>query len=126
MYIVNDKKDYLVKTTVELGELYGCERPQDITITLKEPGGLDFIELQEGIDPESPNYQAMTKKVIELLPSVIVSHNLHKDADTPLTNAEVVNFIVERAETMTRVINQYTQEVLFLSAKRKQGDESEI
>ena len=113
--------DFLIKTKIFLGKVYGFEKDEEVFIELKEPKGIEFMKLNQYVSNEQDGTK-LFESIFHLLPSVVVSHNFYKDEKTLLTNQEVVDFLNTKLEAITEVINTYSNEVLFLLLKAKQEE----
>ena len=114
MFIAN-QDDFILKHRINLGDVFNQEKEEDVFVVLKEPKSLDFIRLNDTIsNAGKEDGTKLFEKIVELLPKVIVEHNLYKDEKNILNNEEVVDFISCKTEALTKLVNEYSEKVLFL------------
>jgi hypothetical protein len=61
---------------------------------------------------------AIIEAFLEMLPSVIVSHNLMRDNDTALSKPELVEVIEQKLELFMHMLVEYKAKVLFTQGKK--------
>jgi hypothetical protein len=122
MVIVKDKS-YLITTRIEIGHHFGREKGEAY-VKLSEPNNADLFRLKGA----SGNELEMLAAFSEILPRVIVEHNIYKPG-TPVevlrSPEEVRDLIIERLGIYVDVVSKYCEEVVFIlgskSAPRSDG-----
>lgn len=119
MVIVTDRKDYLIKTRVNIGHFFGAA-PEDGFVELVEMDTFDSNRMARAAKAakDGADNSEMMQLFRELLPKVIVDHSLYKDKDTKHTEAEVADIIFAKVDLVSYVIDQYGREVLFTLGKK--------
>lgn len=114
---IPDTKKYFINTKIDLTELLEAE--EEVYIVLKEPTGLEFMNLQKTIqkntkEDKKVDETALFEEIYKLLPKVVVEHNIYKSENKKMNSDEVVEFIGSKISVLTEVITTYSNDVLFL------------
>jgi hypothetical protein len=119
MVIVKDKS-YLVTTRIELGQFFG-RAPEEAPLTLKETNVKQTMRIraaaQKGDDEAFIVFS-------EIFPEVITDHAFYKSETERMTNAEVVELIMERPEMYAEVVRRFIKDTVFTLGS-KSGEKSE-
>lgn len=113
--IVQPAGPWLVSETVLLGDCFGGAL-EDAFVELRELSAIDMSRLQKALASadEVRNVEAFG----EILPRIIVDHNIGKDETTKYSPEELRDLIMSKAEAYYRVLRQYSEKVLFTQGKR--------
>jgi len=115
MVVVKDKS-YLITTRIEVGHHFNRERGEAY-IVLREPNNSDLFRLKAAAKDEA----AMLAAFSDILPRVLVEHNLYKPAEPAevlLSPEEVRDLIVDRLGIYVEVVAKYCEEVVFTLGSR--------
>lgn len=116
---VKARKPYggLTTTQIDIGKFIDDD---DSFIVLKEPSVRQSMFLrapQEGLDGES----AMVAAFLEILPDLIVDHNLYEDEDKLMDKQGVADIICDKTPLALFVLKEYSEK-LFPAPPKKAGD----
>ena len=119
MYIKNKNYDNaLRKVRIEIGKLIGLETDAEAYLVLKEMDTLTTLKMKGLTDD--------TDKLIEffkdVLPSLIVEHNFYETEDKKMTHKDVANFIFEKLEVSTKVVEEYSSAIFRIKPAAEDGD----
>lgn len=117
MLNLSDDK-YIIKTKILLGTIFDQENDEDVFIELKEPNGLKFIRLNDSIK-DGKSETVIFEQVVNLLPEVIISHNIYKTETELADNQQVIDALLSKTEALTHVVSEYSEKVLFLLVRQK-------
>ena len=123
MVIVKDKRDYLIKTKVLVGQFFG-QQPDDGFIELVEMDTLDssrMTKVSKAVKESGDNSDLMAL-FRELLPKVIVEHSLYKSDTEKYSSDEVAGIIFSKVDLSIHVIEQYSRDVLFTLGKKSDSN----
>lgn len=119
MVIVTDRKDYLVKTRVNIGHFFGAQ-PEDGFVELVEPDTFETNRMTKASKEAqaSGDSSALMQHFRELMPKIIVDHTLYKTETEKHTPEEVADIIFAKVDLVSYVIDHYSKEVLFTLGKK--------
>lgn len=106
------------KVRIEFGTLIGEKADADAYIVLKELPTLEMMELNKAQEKGQEDLMLFFHNV---LPKIIVEHNLYETATTLMTNEAVVDFIFEKMDVTSKVISEYAN-AAFFTRLSKNGD----
>lgn len=111
--MVIEKNRYLIKEKIEIGQFFGSKN-EDVFITLREPSTTEVYELQDKWRGASGDKTKIMVALIDMLPDIIVDHNLYRDEKTKYGNTEVKDIILSQLNLFSFVIDAYCDKVLFI------------
>ncbi len=111
--MIIDRKNYLKTVRVEFGKELGGEKPEDAYFIIKEPDFKKSTELEAAVYESKlkNNNSILITKVQEILPELIVEHNLEIEKSKYYSNTEAVEIVFGKIEAALKVINNYFAEV---------------
>ena len=112
MVIIKDDS-YLIKTRVNVGSFFGREAEEGF-IDIREPDGKDLMRVKSAF---GNGEAAMMDAFLEILPRIIVEHNLYKDEATLHTNAEVAAIVNNKAAICIEVFGRFAEQMVFTLAQ---------
>jgi len=96
----------LRKVKIEFGKLLGLEKDEEAYVTLKELDTLTTLKLKDV--SQTGNQNDVMEFFKEVLPKIIVTHNLYENETKLMNYKEVVDLIYEKLELTSKVIGEYT------------------
>lgn len=121
MYIKSKSYDNaLRKVKIEFGTLIGLEEDQEAYVTLKELSTMETLNLKEVSQTGDQN--SMMAYFKQVLPKIIVAHNLYETENTIMTPEAVADFIFEKLELTSKVMAEYTKAMFRVKPKGTDGD----
>lgn len=108
---IRNKNSYLITTKIEFGTMLGCDTDADAYITLKEMPTSLVMRLRQRTSEDE-----MMEFFHEILPEIIVDHNLYEDETTKMTNEAIADLVYDKVELTGKVFGDYSQAV-FRNAK---------
>ena len=94
-----------------------------------QPDAEAFLELKELDTLTTLKLRALADKqdeVVayfkEVLPSIIVDHNLYETEDKKMSNKEIANFIYEKLELSTKIMTEYTKAIFRVNTNAEDGN----
>lgn len=119
MYIKkNDYDKALRKVRIEFGTLIGLDTDAEAFLELKELDTLTTLKLRALADKQDE----VVAYFKEVLPSIIVDHNLYETEDKKMSNKEIANFIYEKLELSTKIMTEYTKAIFRVNTNAEDGD----
>lgn len=119
MYIKkNDYDKALRKVKIEFGTLVGLDTDAEAFLELKELDTLTTLKLRSLADKQDE----VIAYFKEILPSIIVDHNLYETEDKKMSNKDVASFIFEKLELSTKVMTEYTKAIFRVNTDSEDGD----
>ncbi len=115
-----DYEKFLIKVRVNIGKELGLENENEAFIELKEIPTLETMNLKE---MTSKSEKELIQYFKNMLPMIIVDHNLYVSENIKMSNEEVVEIVFEKNTLATKVIGDYLQNAFFTSAPKK-GEKS--
>ena len=108
MYIKNKNYDNsLRRVKIEFGTIIGLEEDKEAYVTLRELDTMTTLRLKDVSQSGNQNDLMMFFK--DILPRIIVTHNLYETETKIMSNEEVTNFIYEKLELTSKVMGEYTK-----------------
>lgn len=119
MYIKKQNYDNaLKKVKVEFGTIIGLDTDAEAFVILKEMDTLTTLKLRSLSD----NSDEIISFFKDILPTIIVDHNLYESEDKKMSAKEVASFIFEKLELSTKVMSDYTSAIFRVKPDAKNGD----
>ena len=112
MVIVNN--NYLITARINLGRFFGVPEA-DAYVELREPSTFDALKMEKAAKGGEPEESLAVFR--EILPRLIVEHNLYRSESEKLSPEEVVEAMVEKMELFSFVVTEYSARVLFSLGK---------
>lgn len=103
------------KVKIEVGTLVGLDEDAEAFILLKEMSTTDTLKLRETVANDKRDILEFFR---ELLPSIIVDHNFYETEQKKMTNEELRDFIFEKIEFSTKVLNDYSKSAFFTQGNK--------
>jgi len=112
MAFVREKayQNAIQKVRVEFGTLIGQDKDEDAYVLLKELPTLEMMQLNEA--HEKGNV-ALMEFFHEVLPHIIVDHNLYETESKKMTDKAVTDFIFEKLDLTSKVVAEYASAAFF-------------
>lgn len=119
MYIKkNDYDKALKKVKIEFGTLIGLDTDAEAFVILKEMDTLSTLKMRALAEKEDE----VIVYFKELLPNILVDHNLYETEDKKMSPKDVANFIFEKLEVSSKIIGDYTSSVFRIKPNAEDGD----
>jgi len=119
MYVKkNDYDKALRKVKIEFGTLVGLDTDAEAFLELKELDTLTTLKLRSLTDKQDE----VIAYFKEILPNIIVDHNLYETEDKKMSNKDIANFIFEKLELSTKVMTEYTQAIFRVKPNSEDGN----
>jgi len=103
----NNYENSLRRVKVEFGTLIGLEEDKEAFVTLKELDTMTTLKLKDVSQKGDQNEVMEFFK--DILPRIIVVHNLYETETKMMSNEDVANFIYEKLDLTSKVISEYTK-----------------
>lgn len=117
-YVRNKSYDNAIqKVRVDFGTLIGLETDEDAYVVLKELPTMEMMQLNEAHDKGQKELLVFFKDVI---PQIIVDHNLYETETEKMSNEAVAAFIYEKLDVTSKVIGEYAS-ASFFTQQRGEG-----
>ena len=110
----------LRKVKIEFGTLLGLEKDEEAYVTLRELDTMTTLKLKDV--SQTGNQNDVMEFFKEVLPRIIVTHNLYETETKIMTNQAVTDFIYEKLEVTSKVIGEYTSSMFRSDRNTKDGD----
>ncbi len=107
------KKAYdnaIQKIKVEFGTIIGQEKEEDAYVVLKELPTMEMMQLKDAHEKGQKELLGFFK---EVLPQIIVEHNLYETETQKMRNDEVAAFIYEKIDLTGKIIGEYASASFF-------------
>lgn len=114
----------LRKVKIEFGTLLGLERDEEAYVTLRELDTMTTLKLKDV--SQTGNQNDVMEFFKEVLPRIIVTHNLYETETKIMTNQAVTDFIYEKLEVTSKVIGEYTSSMFRSDRNTKDGDTQSV
>ena len=98
------------KVRVEFGTLIGLEKEEDAYVVLKELPTLEMMQLNEA---HSKGHVELMKFFHEVMPHILVDHNLYETEEKKMTDKAVTDFIFEKLELTSKIVSEYAGAAFF-------------
>lgn len=120
--MIVEKNRYLIKAKILIGNFLGAA-PDEAFVELREPNTLELYELREKWAQAAGDQQKTLMALIDILPALVVSHNLFADEKTLCSKERAAEIILDKINLFEYVVAEYYDKVLFLimPAKTEQG-----
>ena len=123
MYIKKSNYDNaLKKVKVEFGKLIGLEEDREAYVTLKELDTMTILKFKDVSQKGDQN--DLMEFFKEVLPKIIVTHNLYETETKLMTNEEVAAFIYEKLELTSKVMGEYTSYMFRSNGAGTEGNQN--
>lgn len=120
MYIKKHNYDNaLRKVRIEFGTLIGLDTDAEAFVVLKEMDTLTTLKLRSLVGKEDE----VIAYFKEVLPAIIVDHNLYETEDKKMSTKDVTSFIFEKLELSTKVVAEYTKAIFRIKSTAEDGDQ---
>lgn len=121
MYIKNKNYDNsLRRVKIEFGKIIGLEEDKEAYVTLRELDTMTTLRLKDVSQTGNQNDLMMFFK--DILPRIIVTHNLYETETKIMSNEEVTNFIYEKLDLTSKVMSEYTKAMFRAKPEGAEGD----
>lgn len=105
------------KVRINIGKLVGLENDDECYIVLKELPTLEVIKLKEA---HEGGLQKIMEFFKEIIPYILVDHNLYETEQQKMNGKEVADFIFEKSELTNKVITEYSNASFFIQASKNE------
>lgn len=106
------------KVRVDFGTLIGLEKDEDAYVVLKELPTLEMMKLNEAHEKGRKELLEFFKDV---LPLIIVDHNLYETEKQRMSDEDVAAFIYEKLDLTGKVIGEYASASFFTRENVEDG-----
>ena len=121
MYIKKANYDNaLRRVKIEFGTLIGLEEDKEAYVTLKELDTMTILKFKDV--SQTGNQNELMEFFKEVLPKIIVTHNLYETETKLMSNEDVADFIYEKLELTTKVMSGYTSYMFRSDKGRTEGN----
>lgn len=108
MYVKNQHYEKaLRRVKIEFGTLIGLDEDKEAYVTLKELNTMETLQLKDV--STTGNQNEMMAYFKEILPKIIVVHNLYESENKLMDNKAVADFIFEKLDLTSKVMAEYTK-----------------
>lgn len=114
----------LRKVKIEFGTLLGLEKDDEAYVTLKELDTMTTLKLKDVSQTGTQNEVMEFFK--EVLPKIIVTHNLYETETKLMTNQAVADFIYEKLDLTSKIIGGYTSHMFHTNRDGEDGDKQSV
>ena len=111
-------KNAIQKIRVDFGTIIGQEKDEDAYIVLKELPTMEMMQLKEAHEKGQKELLGFFK---EVLPQIIVEHNLYETETQKMKNSDVAAFIYEKLDLTGKIIGEYASASFFTPPNGKDG-----
>jgi hypothetical protein len=116
--MIVEKNRFLIKTKVFIGDFLGGKK-EDAFIELREPNMTETFKLNETMKEKG-----FSEAFMELLPSMIVSHNLNESETVLCKTDEVVNIVCSKTQLFGYLATEYYEKIIvFISPSTQEVQE---
>lgn len=125
MYIKSKNYDgSLRRVKIEFGTLIGLEEDKEAYVTLRELDTMTTLKLKDVSQSGSQNDMMTFFK--EILPRIIITHNLYETENKIMSNEAVADFIFEKLDLTSKVMGEYTKSMFRVKPEGTEGDNNNI
>lgn len=110
----------LRKVKIEFGTLLGLEKDEEAYVTLKELDTMTTLQLKDV--SQKGNQNEIMEFFKEVLPKIIVTHNLYENETKLMNYKEVTDFIYEKLDLTSKIIGGYTAAMFHPKRNGEDGD----
>jgi len=103
-----DRQNVITKITIQFGTKLNCPEDSDAEITLREP---DEMEILEWAEAKRQGALVAMRFFKQLMPSLVVWHNLMEDETEKMTNEDVVELIFSKQDAANYVSSEWSKAV---------------
>ena len=96
----------LKRVKIEFGKIIGLDEDKEAYVTLRELDTMTTLQLKDVSQNGSQNDLMYFFK--QILPKIIIVHNLYESENKIMTNEQVADFIYEKLELTSKVMSEYT------------------
>lgn len=98
------------KVRVEFGTLIGLEKDEEAYVVLKELPTLEMMQLNEA---HNKGHVELMRFFHEVMPHILVDHNLYETEDKKMNNSAVTDFIFEKLDLTSKIVSEYAGAAFF-------------
>ena len=98
------------KVRIEFGSLIGLEEDKEAFVLLKELPTMEMMQLNEA---HEKGHTELIKFFREVLPRIIVDHNLYETDEKKMTTEAVTEFIFEKLDVTSKIVSEYASSSFF-------------
>ena len=125
MYIKSKNYDgSLRRVKIEFGTLIGLEEDKEAYVTLRELDTMTTLQLKDVSQKGTQNDMMIFFR--EILPKIIITHNLYETENKIMTNEAVADFIFEKLDLTSKVMGEYTKSMFRVKPEGTEGDNNNI
>ena len=125
MYIKSKNYDgSLRRVKIEFGTLIGLEEDKEAYVTLRELDTMTTLQLKDVSQKGTQNDMMIFFR--EILPKIIITHNLYETENKIMTNEAVADFIFEKLDLTSKVMSEYTKSMFRVKPEGTEGDNNNI
>lgn len=125
MYIKSKNYDgSLRRVKIEFGTLIGLDEDKEAYVTLRELDTMTTLKLKDVSQSGSQNDMMTFFK--EILPRIIITHNLYETENKIMSNEAVADFIFEKLDLTSKVMGEYTKSMFRVKPEGTEGDNNNI
>ena len=106
------------KVRVEFGTLIGLEEDKEAFVLLKELPTMEMMQLNEA---HEKGHKELIEFFRQVLPHIIVDHNLYETEEKKMTTEAVTAFIFEKLDVTSKIVSDYAS-ASFFTQKNKTDD----
>lgn len=106
------------KVKITIGTLLGLEKDDEAYVVLKELPTMEMMKLTEA---ESAGQKELMEFFKEVLPNIIVSHNLEETEGVLMSNKAVTELIFEKLDLTGKVVGDYSSAAFFTQGSKAPG-----
>jgi len=117
MFVRNQGK-YIQEMKLEIGNLLGEEKNDEVYVVLREPKTEWMLKFTKCGEDDTTEQIAVFK---ELLPKIILKHNLTEDGEKLLSVDEVTEVLFDSLETTQYIMQEYFSAPFFTQQKRTES-----
>ena len=110
----------LRKVKIEFGKLLGLDKNDEAYVELKELDTMTTLKLKD-VSQGGDQNQVM-EFFRDILPKIIVKHNLYENETKLMTPEAVTNLIYEKLDLTSKVMGDYTSAMFRPVGQAKDGD----
>lgn len=98
------------KVRVEFGTLIGLEEDKEAFVLLKELPTMEMMQLNEA---HEKGHKELIEFFRQVLPYIIVDHNLYETDEKKMTTEAVTSFIFEKLDVTSKIVSDYASASFF-------------
>ena len=106
------------KIRINIGTNVGLEKDDECFIVLKELPTLEVLKLKKAHDE---GIEAVMQYFKDILPLILVDHNLYETEQQKMTNEAVADLIYDKNDLTYKVITEYSNSTFFTRQSQKEG-----